>query len=190
MLDVIKCKWTWNNMYQNVYNKAKNNEKNMTRAFYSGKEQLYLETDACNVGLGASLLQEGTAVPKEWNTWLQCAAANTICQQKHNKHGNLLQQHRKRSTKHTSWPRKLSSLPLYPWSQHYYKPQASGGYFQERCCKPITLTFKLRVLLEIHQSSIRILYNLGPQLLITDRLSRNNHETEMKKYPACGLSSM
>ena len=32
-------------------------KKNVTKAFYNGKEQLYPETDALGVDLGASLLQ-------------------------------------------------------------------------------------------------------------------------------------
>ena len=36
---------------------SQNIKRNMTMAFYNGKEQLYLETDALDVSLGASLLQ-------------------------------------------------------------------------------------------------------------------------------------
>ena len=41
---------------------------------------------------------------------------------------------------------------------------------------------KQRILLNIHQYNIRILYKPGPQLFIVDKLSRHNQETEMKKY--------
>ena len=48
-----KYKWTWKNLYQNLYYRAKNIiEKNATIAFYIEKEQLYLETDVLVVGLG------------------------------------------------------------------------------------------------------------------------------------------
>ena len=51
----LKCEWTWNNTFQNLYDRAKNMIlKNATIAFYSEKEQLFLETDALHVGLGAT----------------------------------------------------------------------------------------------------------------------------------------
>ena len=51
-------KWTWNSTYQNLYDKANNIiKKNETMAFYNEKQQLYLETNASDVRLGASLLQ-------------------------------------------------------------------------------------------------------------------------------------
>ena len=47
-----KCKWTWYNTYQTLYDRAKNIiRKNVTIAFYSEKEQLYLETGMLGVGL-------------------------------------------------------------------------------------------------------------------------------------------
>ena len=42
-----KCKWTWNNTYQNIFGMAKNIIKNnAVMAFYNEKEQLQLETEA------------------------------------------------------------------------------------------------------------------------------------------------
>ena len=38
-----------------------------------------------------------------------------------NKCGNPLEQHRMRATMHTTWPRKISSLLFFPWSQHDYR---------------------------------------------------------------------
>ena len=44
-------------MYQTLYDRAKNiMKKNVTMAFYNEYEQLYQETDASGVGLGASPL--------------------------------------------------------------------------------------------------------------------------------------
>ena len=57
-LTSLRCEWTWNNIYQNLYKRAKNIiKKNETMEFYNEKEQLYLETDALGIGLGASLQQ-------------------------------------------------------------------------------------------------------------------------------------
>ena len=57
-LILSKCERTWNNICQNIFNRARNIiKKNVAMAFYIKKKQLYLETDTLGVGLGASLLQ-------------------------------------------------------------------------------------------------------------------------------------
>ena len=58
MFTSSKYEWKWNNSHQSLSKRPKNIiKKNTTVAFYSKKEQLYLEIDSLNVGLGASLLQ-------------------------------------------------------------------------------------------------------------------------------------
>ena len=47
-----KHKWTWNDTYQNLYDRVKDIIKKTARmAFHNEKEQLYLETDTVGVGL-------------------------------------------------------------------------------------------------------------------------------------------
>ena len=56
----LKCEWTWNSRYQNLYDKAKNiNKKNVTScvAFCNVKQQPYFGRDASGVSLGICLLQ-------------------------------------------------------------------------------------------------------------------------------------
>ena len=63
-----KFKLTWNNTYQNLYNRAKNIiKKNEAMGFYNEKGQLYLETDALCVGVGACLLQSRDRMWFPWN---------------------------------------------------------------------------------------------------------------------------
>ena len=53
-----KNKWTWNNIYHKLYKRAKIITKNnATKAFPNEKDQLYTETYALVIGLGAMLLQ-------------------------------------------------------------------------------------------------------------------------------------
>ena len=53
-----KAEWSWNVLYQGLYDKAKRLIKRETyMKFYDASKPLYIETDASDVGLGASLLQ-------------------------------------------------------------------------------------------------------------------------------------
>ena len=55
---IIKVWMDMEHTYQNLNKRARNIiKKNETMEFYNEKEQLYLETDALGIGLGASLLQ-------------------------------------------------------------------------------------------------------------------------------------
>ena len=63
-----KVSWTWNALYQELFAKAKSLIKvGMCIKFYDDTKPLYLETDACEVGLGIALLQlhEGTSCQKD-----------------------------------------------------------------------------------------------------------------------------
>ena len=57
-LTLCKSSWTWNEPYQQIYNKAKSIiKKDMCMKFYSENKEPFLETDVSGVGLGAALLQ-------------------------------------------------------------------------------------------------------------------------------------
>ena len=54
----MKSRWTWNNVYQKLYDRALSLiKKDMSMAFYNEKEHYSLETKALHVNLIASLLQ-------------------------------------------------------------------------------------------------------------------------------------
>ena len=53
-----KAEWSWNRMYQDLYNKAKGTIKqDACMKFYHASSFLYLETDVSGISLGAGLLQ-------------------------------------------------------------------------------------------------------------------------------------
>ena len=50
--------WTWNALYQQLFEKVKSLIKaDVCMKFYNDTKLLYLETDASGIGLGAALLQ-------------------------------------------------------------------------------------------------------------------------------------
>ena len=67
-----KCEWTSNDTYHDLYDRAKTiTERHVTNALYNEKEQLYLETDASDIGLDASLLQVRDGIQLSRNGALQ-----------------------------------------------------------------------------------------------------------------------
>ena len=81
-----------------------------------------------------------------------------------------IQQHRKRSPRHTIHTWKIPSLMLCKRGEHTYRSQTSGCNIQERCGNTITKT--QQILLRLHQYRVRIIYKPGPDLFIADWLSR------------------
>ena len=67
-LKTSKVKWSWNALYQLLFNRANLLIKSdMCMKFYDYTKPPYLETDESGVGLGAALLQtwEGTTCQKD-----------------------------------------------------------------------------------------------------------------------------
>ena len=56
-LTLTKTDWTWNTLYQKLYDQAKALiKKDIFMKFYNARKSLYLPTDATGIGLGAGLL--------------------------------------------------------------------------------------------------------------------------------------
>ena len=65
-----KAIWTWNALYQTLFNKTKLLiTSDMCMKFYDNTKLLYLETDASRVGLGAALLQRHAWEQHARKTW-------------------------------------------------------------------------------------------------------------------------
>ena len=67
-LTSVKALWTWNNMYQELYDKAKAIiKKDTCLKFYNEMEPVYLETGASDIDVGARLLQvrDGMSYPRD-----------------------------------------------------------------------------------------------------------------------------
>ena len=98
------CNWTWNSMYQFSNDRAKSIiKKNATMmAFYNEKQQLYSKRDVSGVSLWASLLQvrHRMGFPRNEAPYNAMLWAIAFASKKLNKYRILLQQHRKRSTRH------------------------------------------------------------------------------------------
>ena len=63
-----KTLWTWNALYQTLFNKAKSLIKDdVCMKFYDETKHLYLETNGSGIGLEASLLQtrDGATCPRD-----------------------------------------------------------------------------------------------------------------------------
>ena len=54
---LVKAEWSWNRMYQGIYESNKINLKRCMHEIYDASNPLYLETDASGIGLGACSLQ-------------------------------------------------------------------------------------------------------------------------------------
>ena len=77
-------------------------------AFCNDKEQLYLERDVLDVGLGAGFLQVGDGIQFPRNEApISVALWLGICEQEPNKCKNPLQQYRNGSSRHIPWARKF-----------------------------------------------------------------------------------
>ena len=75
--------WTWNGMYQNLYEKVGAIIKDhVCMKFYIEKETLYLETDALGVGVGqGSFRSEKVCGSHEMKCRQQYGETYSICQQ-------------------------------------------------------------------------------------------------------------
>ena len=56
-LTLVKADLMWNDMHQDLYDRAKETVKNACMKYCNASGPLYLETDGSDFGLGARLLQ-------------------------------------------------------------------------------------------------------------------------------------
>ena len=78
-----ECKWTWNNTWQNLYNRAINIiKKNVAMVVYINRNNYTLKQMHQVRPRNKSSATEGQkVVPKEWSTWQCSVLANNICNQ-------------------------------------------------------------------------------------------------------------
>ena len=96
-----------------------------------------------------------------------------ICYQKPDWSRKKIQQHRKRSPRHTIWTQEVPPILLMRnvSINTDYRPLA--GKLKKDV---VTLSQRLQwILLRIHQYRVKIIYKPGPELFVADWLSRQNH---------------
>ena len=88
----------------------------------------HIERDVSGVGLGASLLQtrNGTSCPRDTapdNTilWPTAFASKSLSS------AEEIQQYRKGSIRHITWPQEISSLFFHQRGKYNYRPQIAGS---------------------------------------------------------------
>ena len=166
-LTSCKSAWTWNESYQQIYNKAKSIiKKDMCMKFYNENKELFLETDALGVGPGAALLQlrDNTAwqqgiVPD--NTMLQpIAFASKSLTGTESRYSNI-------ECKALGIIHGLEKFPHYCFGRNIviitdHKPLVT-------ILKKYVATLSQQIqhiMLKIHQYHIQIIYKPGSQIFI------------------------
>ena len=182
-----KAKWTWNESYQQLFNKAKSLIKTeMCMKFYDDTKPLYLKTDASVVSLGAALLQlrDNTNCPKDTPpdktilcpivfaskslTGAERRYSNIECEALGILHG-LEKFH------HYCFGREVLVITDHKLLVSIFKKDVA------------TLSQGIQhILLKIHQYRVQIIYKPGPNIFIADWLLRHNH-AEGKDQPIKGM---
>ena len=182
-----KATWMWNASYQQLFNKAKSLLKvEMCMKFYDDTKPLYLKTDASGISLGAALLQlrDNTNCPKDTapdNTILYpIAFASKILTGAEQRYSSI--EHETLGILHG-----LAKFHHYCFGREVlfitdHKPLVS--IFKKDVA---TLSQRIQcILLKIHQYRVQVIYKPGPDIFISDWLSRNNH-AEGKDQPIKGM---
>ena len=171
-----KMTWTWNESYQQLFNKAKLLIKvEMCIKFYYDTKPLYLETDASGIGLGVALLQLRDNMGCQKDT----APDNTILcpitfvskslRAARQRYSNIKCEvlgilHGLEKFHHYCFGREVLVITDYKPLVSIFKKDVATLSQQIQC-----------ILLKIHQYRVQIIYKPGPDIFIADWLSRHNH---------------
>ena len=141
----------------------------------------------CKVRSWCSAGKGWNVVPKNWSTWQCSTVTNSICKQESHQCRNTVWQHWERDALGT-----LHGLEKC----HYYCLTHTVSMITDP--KPLVAIFTKdvaalprlqRILLQINQYNIRVLYKPGLQLCIVDWLSRHYHDEDKdEEIPGMSLS--
>ena len=93
-----------------------------------------------------------------------------ICCQRCDQHDEKIQQHRKRSIRHTIWHQETSPLLLSKIGEYHYRSEVTSCNIKKKSTAP---SQRLQwSLLKIHQYRVRIIHKSRPDIFIVDWLSR------------------
>ena len=137
-----KCEWKWNDKYQYLNDRAKSIlEKDASIAFYSDREQLYLEW--C-VGCRS---RSSSLQVRDWMWFPRNEASDSavlppvVFKSKSLKWANPVQLiEREELGTQIVW--KIPQWLVHPWGKPDHGPRSTDSNIQERCCKPCPVDFK------------------------------------------------
>ena len=118
-LTSVKAEWTWNRIYQEIYERATLLVKeDMCMKYYNVRKPLYLETDASGVGLGVELLQVRDNLNCRYNKVHDNAMLQpiTFCLVEPFHCRPVTQQYRKRGKGSSAWVWEVPPLLHCTWS--------------------------------------------------------------------------
>ena len=176
-LTLCKSSWTWNESYQQIYNKAKSIiKKGMCMKFYNEKKEFFLEKDASGVGLRAALLQlrdntawqQGTA-PDNTILWPIAFASKSLKGAK-SRYSNIEHEalgiiHGLEKFHHYCFGRNVIVITDHKPLVAIFKKDVATLSQQIQC-----------IILKIQQYHVQIIHKSGPQIFIADWLSRQDHK--------------
>ena len=173
-----KCKWTWSSTYQNLADKVKkHHQEECDHGFLQWKTAAILRdrfTRSWSKGK-SSVIEGWNVVPKELNSQKCNTVANSICKQKLTVTETLYS--------NKVWEVLCILHNLENFHQYHFTHKVSMitdhklpvAIFKKDV---VSLSHRPdRIRSRIHQYNIRILHKPGPELFITDWLSRHNHVT-------------